>query len=131
MSSVADFNRIAGFRFVQFLGSGSFANTYKAERDGERFAVKVFHELPVAAGAQKRFSREVSSLRISHPNLVEYVESGISMCGGRAAAYIAMRYCRAYRYGTGSLLEGLSPGSGPSRWRGGSRRACTACTITA
>jgi hypothetical protein len=92
MEVVPDFNQIAGFRFVRSLGSGSFAHTYEAARDGERFAVKVFHELPATAKAQERFRREVSSLRIAHPNLAEYVESGVAVCGGRPAAYIAMRY---------------------------------------
>jgi eukaryotic-like serine/threonine-protein kinase len=89
---VVDFNQIAGFRFVRSLGSGSFAHTYEAERDGERFAVKVFHELPATSAKQERFRREVSSLRVAHPNLAEYAESGIDVCGGRRAAYIAMRY---------------------------------------
>jgi hypothetical protein len=89
---VPDFDRIANFRFVRLLGSGSFAHTYEAERDGARFAVKVFYDLPATSEARERFRREVHSLRISHPNLAEYVESGVATCGGRAAAYIAMRY---------------------------------------
>jgi hypothetical protein len=72
MAAAAGFDRIADFRFARLLGSGSFAHTYEAERDGERFAVKVFHELPATAEAQQRFRREVSSLRIEHPNLAEY-----------------------------------------------------------
>ena len=92
MSYRADFDRIADFRFVRLLGSGSFAHTYEAERNGERFAVKVLHDLPATAEAQERLRREVHSLRISHPNLAEYVESGVAPCGGRSAAYIAMGY---------------------------------------
>lgn len=92
MSRAADFDRIAGFQFIRVLGSGSFAHTYLAERDGMQYAVKVFHDLPATGEAQERFRREVLSLRILHPNLAEYVESGIDMCGGRSAAYIAMRY---------------------------------------
>lgn len=92
MSEVAQFDRIAGYRFVRLLGSGSFAHTYEAERDGTRYAVKVFHDLPASADAEERFRREVLSLRITHPNLAEYVQSGIDSCGGRPAAYIAMRY---------------------------------------
>jgi len=86
------FDGIAGFRFVRVLGSGSFAQTYEAERDGTRFAVKVLHELPVCTRDQERFRREVLSLGISHPNLAEYVESGFGLYGGREVAYIAMRY---------------------------------------
>ncbi|HET9737304.1 MAG TPA: hypothetical protein VFP78_04220 [Solirubrobacteraceae bacterium] len=34
----------AGFRFIEFLGRGAFGETYKAERGGRLFAVKVLHE---------------------------------------------------------------------------------------
>ena len=67
------FDRIADFHFIRLLGSGSFAHTYLAERDGEHFAVKVFNDLPAKPSAQARFAREVAALRIQHPNLAEYV----------------------------------------------------------
>ena len=92
MAHAAQFDRIAGYRFLRLLGSGSFAHTYLAERDAKRYAVKVFHDLPATSHARKRFEREVLSLRISHPNLAEYVQSGVDTCGGRPAAYIAMNY---------------------------------------
>jgi hypothetical protein len=56
------FDRIADFRFVRLLGSGSFAQTFEAVRGEERFAVKVLNELPVGVEARERFSREVASL---------------------------------------------------------------------
>src|SRR6267378_4425304 len=68
-----EFDAIADFRFIRLLGSGSFAHTYLAERDGERFAVKVFNDLPAKPSARARFAREVAALRIQHPNLAEYV----------------------------------------------------------
>ena len=108
---VADFDRIANFRFVRLLGSGSFAHTYEADRNGERFAVKVFHDLPTSAEAQERFRREVGSLRIDHPNLAEYEESGFATCGGRAAAYIAMRYLPGR-----SLRDRLAECEGKTPW---------------
>jgi len=86
------FDQIADFRFIEWLGSGSFAQTYRAERGGEQFAVKVFHDLPATVEAQERFHREVGALRIEHPNLAEYVDSGVAACGGKPAAYIAMRF---------------------------------------
>jgi serine/threonine protein kinase len=112
ISRAADFDRIAGFRFVRLLGSGSFAHTYEAERDGARFAVKVFHDLPATIASQERFRREVLSLRISHPNLAEYVQSGVDVCGGRPAAYIAMRYVPG-----GSLRERLAEHGGRLPWQ--------------
>lgn len=107
MSEHAVFDRIADFRFLRLLGSGTFAHTYLAERGGERFAVKVFHDLPAAGEPRERFRREVASLRIEHANLAEYVESGIAECGGREAAYIAMRYLPGQ-----SLREHLNAGAG-------------------
>lgn len=111
MPVAAVFDRIADLRFVRLLGSGSFAHTYEAERNGERFAVKVFYDLPATTEAKERFRREVSSLRIEHPNLAEYVESGIASCGGRPAAYIAMRYLPG-----GSLRQRLAERGGQIPW---------------
>ena len=68
-SRMGTFDGIADFRFVRPLGSGGFAHTYEAERDGQRFAVKVLHEPFLEPRAAERFKREVQSLRISHPNL--------------------------------------------------------------
>jgi CheY-like chemotaxis protein len=112
MLRMADFDRIADFRFVRLLGSGSFAQTYEAERDGERFAVKVFYELPATAESRERFHREVSSLRIEHPNLAEYVDSGVAPCGGRPSAFIAMRYLPG-----SSLRERLAECRGKISWK--------------
>jgi hypothetical protein len=112
MVDETDFDRIANFRFVRLLGSGSFAHTYEAERDGERFAVKVFYDLPATVDTQERFRREVDSLRIPHPNLAEYVESGVAPCGGRSAAYIAMRYLPG-----NSLRERLAERGGKISWQ--------------
>jgi len=49
--AISNFDRIADFRFVHLLGSGSFAHTYEAVRDGEQFAVKVFYDLPATGEA--------------------------------------------------------------------------------
>jgi Protein kinase domain len=115
MISVVDlpvtFDRIADFRFVRLLGSGSFAQTFEAVRGEERFAVKVLNELPASVEARERFNREVASLRIEHPNLAEYVQSGIAPCAGRPAAFIAMRYLPGR-----SLREHLSE-HGKVPWR--------------
>ncbi len=112
MAHAAHFDRIAEYRFVRLLGSGSFAHTYLAERDRERFAVKVFHALPASTHARARFEREVLSLRISHPNLAEYVQSGVATYGGHRAAFIAMRYVPGV-----SLRERLLEQGGKLPWQ--------------
>lgn len=57
MLSVVDlpvtFDRIADFRFVRLLGSGSFAQTFEAVRGEEHFAVKVLNELPASVEARE------------------------------------------------------------------------------
>lgn len=86
------FHMVAGFRFVETLGSGAYGHTYKAERNGDLFAVKVLNELPATREAQRRFDREVEALKVDHENLAQFVESGFDVLGGRQVAYIAMRY---------------------------------------
>lgn len=85
------FTDIAGYRLREILGGGGFAQTYLAEKDGHRFALKMLHELPMGSDAV-RFEREVEAIRLEHPNLVRYVESGIAMYGGLERAYIVMPY---------------------------------------
>lgn len=111
MRSTTGFDGIANFRFISRLGSGSFATTYLAERDGEQFAVKVLNEPLLDPQAAERFNREILSLRISHPNLAEYVDSGVGMLGGRELPYIAMRYVEG-----ASLREHLAARGGRLPW---------------
>jgi serine/threonine protein kinase len=111
MDMPATFDRIADFQFVRLLGSGTFAQTFEAVRGDRRYAVKVLNELPAGPEARERFRREVASLRIEHPNLAEYVQSGIAPFAGRPAAFIAMRYLPGR-----SLREHLSEHGGVP-WR--------------
>lgn len=111
MSDRGTFDGIADFHLIRLLGSGGFANTYEAEREGQRFAVKVLHEPFLEPRAAERFKREVQSLRISHPNLAEYVDSGMGWHGGRHLPYIAMRYVEG-----GSLKEHLELRGGQLPW---------------
>src|ERR1700741_5439864 len=85
------FADIAGYFLRETLGSGGFAQTFRAEKDGRQFALKMLHELPMGTDAVG-FEREVRALQLEHPNLVSYVESGIATYGGLERAYIAMPY---------------------------------------
>jgi hypothetical protein len=85
------FREIAGYRLREILGAGSFAQTFLAERNGQLFALKMLKELPMGTEAI-RFEREVDALKLVHPNLVNYVESGIDRYGGLERAYIVMPY---------------------------------------
>ncbi len=68
------------YRMLQEIGRGGMGIVYEAERDGERFALKV---LPLASvmgeRALERFRRETEILnRLSHPNIVRVRDSGVS-----------------------------------------------------
>jgi serine/threonine-protein kinase len=88
------FERFAGFRLIQPLGKpGGFGSVYLAERDGERFAVKLFHAELVDGVELERFEREVRGLRkLSHRNVVRYADSGCEQLEGRPHHWIAMPY---------------------------------------
>jgi len=85
------FAEIAGYRLLGLLGQGGFASTFKAEKDGALYAVKVLNELPVGEAAA-RFEHEVEALQLEHANLVRYVESGIGSFGGLQRPYIVMPF---------------------------------------
>lgn len=88
---------IAGFRLVRLLGFGGFGDVYEAERDGVRFALKLFRAELAGDVNLERFRREVRALQIEHPNLVRYIDSGQAVMGGRIVHWVAME-----------LLEGNS-----------------------
>ncbi len=92
-------DQFAGFRLRRPLGKpGGFGAVYEAERAGERVALKIFHAELLDDVELERFQREVRGLvKVRHPNLVSYVDSGSTVHGGRRWHWIAME-----------LLTGLS-----------------------
>lgn len=98
---------IAGYRLREILGAGSFAQTFLAEKEGRQFALKMLKELPMGTEAV-RFEREVDALKLAHPNLVTYVESGIGRYGGLERAYIVMPYLPGR-----TLKEAIDGSKGP------------------
>lgn len=91
MQERSPFEWVADYRLLEHLGSGGFADTYRAEKDGEEYAVKVLRELPMGNNAV-RFEREVETLRLEHANIVSYVDSGIDSYGGLRRPYIVMPF---------------------------------------
>jgi serine/threonine protein kinase len=82
---------IAGFRLIGLINDGGFGDVYEAERDGERFALKVFRNELADGVDLERFRREVRVLReLEHPNLVRYVDSGEVVKAGRIRHWLAM-----------------------------------------
>jgi serine/threonine protein kinase len=82
------------FQLVRQLGQpGGFGAAYEAIRAGERCAVKIFHDELVDRVALARFQREVmAQKRCSHPNLVRYLDSGLTSWQGRRCHWISMPY---------------------------------------
>jgi hypothetical protein len=103
------FEAIAGYRLLGLLGSGGFADTFKAVKDGQEYAVKVLREVPMGVDAI-RFEYEIATLKLEHHNLVRYVDSGIDEYGGLRRPFIAMPYLpgRTLRAAIGSTERPLS-----------------------
>ncbi len=87
-------DQFGDFHLVRQLGEpGAFGAAYEAARKGERCVVKIFHGELVDPIALARFQREVKAQRgTSHPNLVEYLDSGVTNWQGRACHWISMPY---------------------------------------
>jgi serine/threonine-protein kinase len=92
VSKVILSDHFAGFRLLRPLGKpGGFGAVYEAERKGDRIALKIFHAELLDDVELERFHREVRGLvRVRHPNLVAYVDSGSNEHGGRRWHWIAM-----------------------------------------
>lgn len=60
-----------------YLGKGSFASVYKAEKDGKFYAIKIFQTEYVKPEYKKLLDREIDALKkITHPNIVKFYSSG-------------------------------------------------------
>ena len=100
---------LAGFRLLRPLGlPGSFGTVFEAERDGLRYALKVFHAPLLTEKQEERFRSEVCVLQqVSHVNIVPYADSGIASFVGRHLPWIAMPYVKGR-----SLLEEIADAGG-------------------
>ena len=90
----APLDQFGDFRLIRQLGEpGGFGAAYEALRGGNRCVVKIFHGELVDRVALARFQREVKTQqRASHPNLVKYLDSGVTQWQGRQCHWISMSY---------------------------------------
>jgi eukaryotic-like serine/threonine-protein kinase len=71
---------INGYTFTDFIGAGGFGSVYKATKEGETFAIKVFREEYVLQeyknnGTNNRIQREIDIMKtVNHPYLIKYVD---------------------------------------------------------
>lgn len=82
------------FRLIRQLGEpGGFGAAYEATRASERCVLKIFHGELVDRVALARFQREVrTQQRVNHPNLIQYLDSGMTLWQGRRCHWISMSY---------------------------------------
>ena len=85
---------LAGFTYVEVLGSGGFADVYLYEQQlpRRRVAVKVLLADRMGAGAAEQFAAEanVMALLSTHPAIVTIYQAGVSDDG---RPYLVMEYC--------------------------------------
>ena len=68
---------IAGFALVELVGQGGSGSVFRAERDGQTFAIKIPRSRHDSSEAEARFLREAELLcGFRHPHLVRGVECG-------------------------------------------------------
>lgn len=71
---------INGYTFTEFIGAGGFGSVYKANKDVNTYAIKVFREEYILqeykqSGQNNRIQREIDIMKtVSHPFLVKYVD---------------------------------------------------------
>jgi serine/threonine protein kinase len=86
--------RLAGFDYVQLLGSGGFADVflYQQHLPKRRVAVKVMLAEAVAEGGVEAFAAEANLMAqlSSHPAIVSIFEASVSPDG---RPYLVMEYC--------------------------------------
>jgi len=69
-----------GYTFTEFIGAGGFGSVYKAVKDNNTYAVKVFREDYILqefkqSGENNRIQREIDIMKtVNHPNLIKYVD---------------------------------------------------------
>lgn len=87
---------IAGFTFVEHLGSGGFADVFLYEQHWprQRVAVKVVRpDVPLNDREKQLFTAEANAMATlaDHPYIVSVITAGVTVEGGRP--YLVMRYC--------------------------------------
>jgi eukaryotic-like serine/threonine-protein kinase len=94
------------FDQLEFLGRGTYGETYKATRQGETYALKVIHvpNLP-----EYYWQREVAALKAAkHPNIVAFRTSGSFQVAGETHLYLECEFVAGGSAGA-RIEQGLRP----------------------
>lgn len=75
---------------IEFLGSGSFGETYRIRRGDDEFALKVLRS---PGRPDYLWDREIEALRrVDHPNVVGFLASGVISIEGEDHGYLTCEY---------------------------------------
>jgi len=91
-------NTIKGYTITEFIDSGGFGSVYKAKKNKNIYAIKIFREDYVLKqyrekGENNRIKREIDIMKsISHPNLITYVDDFKEIIEGIPSYFLIMEY---------------------------------------
>lgn len=88
---------INGYKIIDHLGSGAFGNTYKVEKQGNQYALKLLKpeaiNPEISSGGFKRFQREIRSLqKVNSDYVVKYIDDGVWVDNNIEHFYLIMEY---------------------------------------
>lgn len=87
-----------GYTFLEFIGSGSFGSVYKAVKDRNTYAIKVFREDYILQeyrkhGADNRIQREIDIMKsVNSPFLIKYVDDFKAVDLNVPSYFLVMEY---------------------------------------
>jgi len=83
-------NALGPFDAHEFRGIGSYGETYRVEKGGAEFAIKVIH---FAGLPDWVLAREVEALRrVSHPGVMGFIGSGLLEAAGESYPYLLCEF---------------------------------------
>jgi serine/threonine-protein kinase len=84
---------IGHYQLIEPIGSGGFSDVFRAESgSGKRVALKLFRNELADSIDLERYRREVQTLRIEHPNIIRYLDSGEVTIAGEQRHWLVMEY---------------------------------------
>lgn len=85
---------INGYILKDFLGQGTFGNTWLVEKEDREYAMKLFkREMIRNHKDELRIKREISSLQaVDHQNVTKYIDDGEYNIGYEKYKYLVMEY---------------------------------------
>ena len=98
---------LGAFDELEYLGGGTFGDTYRALRGDDEFAIKVIH---VEGLPDYLLRREVEALRrVDHPNVVGFLDSGQFRAAERQFSYLRCEFIEG-----GDIKKRIDAGTQPS-----------------